>query len=553
MEGHVIGNYRVISKLGEGGMGAVYLAEHVLIGQTVAIKILRKRFSNSDTIVARFFNEARASAAIKHPGIVTVIDFGYLPEGVAYLVMEHLRGQPLDVRLRDGARVPMNQALEYTRQIADALRAAHQAGIVHRDLKPDNIFLVPDAAATGGIRIKLLDFGIAKLMYEGVNRTNTGVIMGTPAYMAPEQCRGVSTIDHRADIYALGCILFQMLCGQQPFTGDAVGDILGGHMYFAPPKPSRFAPDIPDTVEQFVLQLLAKRPGERPDSAAAVLDTLTEIAGGFGNAEGGDPVDGPRAPGTQDIAPTRDGDQQVAQRDGQGTTLGRSAGERPAREQTLLIARRRLPVALVTACMTVGLAATGYVAWQRAVDMGKTPPPAARLQQPDARMESAEQADGTEPVASSPQGTGPQPDARSVARGLGPVTPDASSSRPRRRRKTAGRPRRKSKKTSKPKPMGDDRSGAKSGTVAPSLSQQQIDRSMSKVLTKVSSCGNLHQITGEVVLELEIAPGGFIKGTSVISAPSARLADCVVRLVKPRARFPITLLGITTRYSFQFQ
>ena len=206
--------------IGRGGMGAVYAGEHVLLGRSAAIKVLLPELSQKQDVVMRLFNEARAATAIRHPGIIEVYDFGWTPEGAAFIVMEHLEGETLG-RRASRARLRWQSALAIARQIAGALAAAHGKGIVHRDLKPDNIFLVSDPEVPGGERIKLLDFGIAKLAGESsatVNVTETGSVMGTPTYMAPEQCRGVA-VDHRADLYSLGCIVFELCTGRPPFVG----------------------------------------------------------------------------------------------------------------------------------------------------------------------------------------------------------------------------------------------------------------------------------------------------------------------------------------------
>jgi eukaryotic-like serine/threonine-protein kinase len=237
MEGATIGQYRVTGVIGQGGMGAVYAAEHMLLGRPAAIKVLLPELSQNQAMVMRFFNEARAATAIRHPGIVEIYDFGWSPDGAAFIVMEHLQGETLARRMARG-RFGWRPALAIVRQIAGALSAAHAKGIVHRDLKPDNIFLVLDPEVPGGERIKLLDFGIAKLAGEsagGMSMTRTGAVMGTPTYMAPEQCRGVAT-DHRADLYALGCIAFELCGGRPPFVGEGTGDVLAAHIHVPTPR-----------------------------------------------------------------------------------------------------------------------------------------------------------------------------------------------------------------------------------------------------------------------------------------------------------------------------
>ncbi|HEX2691149.1 MAG TPA: serine/threonine-protein kinase, partial [Kofleriaceae bacterium] len=254
----VIGQYRVTGLIGQGGMGAVYAAEHALLGRPAAIKVLLPDLSQKQDIVLRFFNEARAATAIRHPGIIEIYDFGWTPEGAAFIVMEHLEGETLGRRLARGG-LRWQAALAIARQIAGALAAAHGKGIVHRDLKPDNIFLVPDPEVPGGERIKLLDFGIAKLAGDTsptMNVTRTGAVMGTPTYMAPEQCRGVA-VDHRADLYALGCVVFELCSGRPPFVGEGTGDVLAAHIHVPAPSLASLGIEVPRAVEDLVQQLLA--------------------------------------------------------------------------------------------------------------------------------------------------------------------------------------------------------------------------------------------------------------------------------------------------------
>jgi serine/threonine-protein kinase len=260
-------------------MGAVYLARHVTLGRLAAIKVLHPSLSSNQDMVTRFFNEARAATAVRNPGIVEVFDFGILDDRCAYIVMEYLEGENLGARIRRG-RMSVAAAMTIVRAIARALQAAHEQGIVHRDLKPDNIFLVPDPELASGERVKLLDFGIAKLapISGEVSQTRTGMVMGTPTYMAPEQCRGAGSVDHRADLYALGCVAYQMMCGQPPFVSDGVGDLIARHLYF-PPQPMRsLCPELPADVDDLVLWLLQKDPAARPAAAADVVRAIDHLA-----------------------------------------------------------------------------------------------------------------------------------------------------------------------------------------------------------------------------------------------------------------------------------
>jgi len=235
MIGRVVGGHRLIARLGAGGVGVVYRAEDTLLGRTTAVKMLHRELCTDQEVVQRFFNEARAESAMRHLGIVDIYAFGHHTDGAAFMVMEYLEGESLRERLSRLGVLSIPQAITIAGQVASALSAAHDHQIVHRDLKPDNVFLIADADMPGGERIKLLDFGIAKLAADETSafRTRTGVIMGTPAYMAPEQCAGVTEIDRRADLYALGCTLYQMLCGRAPFEG-AAGEILAAQMRTRP-------------------------------------------------------------------------------------------------------------------------------------------------------------------------------------------------------------------------------------------------------------------------------------------------------------------------------
>ena len=245
-------------------MGKVYLAEHPFMGRRAAIKILRAMYLDDKNMVARFVNEARAANAIHHPNIVEIIDVGYLPDGPPYLMMEFLEGETLGMRLTRLGRLSTAEAVHVLDQAASALEAAHAAGIVHRDLKPDNLFVVPDAANPGAERVKVVDFGIAKLEGPGMASSvlTTGIVLGTPNYMSPEQCRGAS-VDHRTDIYALGAIMYQSLCGKPPFVGEGQIDVMMMQMVKIPTAPRELFPEIPEYLEQIVMRALAKNPDDR--------------------------------------------------------------------------------------------------------------------------------------------------------------------------------------------------------------------------------------------------------------------------------------------------
>ncbi len=261
--GTQIGSFRVLKEIGHGGMGSVWLAEHAMLGRRVAIKVLHPELSDRPEIVKLFFNEARVATAASDPGIVQIFDFGRHPEVGAYIVMELLEGESLGSRLARRGALELPDALRIMRQVASTLGAAHARCIVHRDLKPGNVFIVRDPEVAGGERTKVLDFGIAKLLGDRGVRTQTSVVMGTPLYMSPEQCRGACLVDQRSDVYALGCVLFTLLVGRPPFIAEGDGDILAMHLRELPPVPSSLRSGIPPEIDQLVLRCLAKDPAQR--------------------------------------------------------------------------------------------------------------------------------------------------------------------------------------------------------------------------------------------------------------------------------------------------
>jgi serine/threonine protein kinase len=258
-------------------MGAVYAARHAILGHHVALKVLHAELSQREDVVQRFFNEARAAAAIAHPGIVRVHDVGTAMWGeweAAFLVMDLLAGESLAQRLKRAGPMAVAEAIDVARQIAVALAAAHAAGIVHRDLKPDNIFLV---AEPEGARVVLLDFGVAKLtgalLSDSDLKTKTGALLGTPHYMSPEQCDGERDVDFRSDLYSLGCMLFVMIGGKLPFEGG-VGAVIGAHLHLPAPRLRSVAAHVPAQIEAIVSRLMEKDPGARFASAIELVDAF---------------------------------------------------------------------------------------------------------------------------------------------------------------------------------------------------------------------------------------------------------------------------------------
>ncbi len=278
MIGETLGGYRITRKLGEGGMGEVYEAEHIFLGRRAAIKCLLRELSSNAEAVGRFFIEAKTAAMLNHPGLVDIYDQGHTgegPESRVFIIMEYLDGEDLGTLLRRDTKVSPKMAVAITRQVASALAAVHAKGIVHRDLKPDNLFMVKNHGHPSAFRVKVLDFGIAKLTGPENKdlsvKTRTGSVLGTPSYMSPEQCRGHGKIDWRSDIYSLGCILHEMLTGHPPFKGSGYGEVLAQHIYEPPPHLRTIDPTIPEALEQLVLRTLVKTPDQR-------LQTMEELS-----------------------------------------------------------------------------------------------------------------------------------------------------------------------------------------------------------------------------------------------------------------------------------
>jgi hypothetical protein len=275
--GSHLGAYRIVDELGEGGMGRVYLAEHVLLGRRAAIKVLLPHLTHVPDIVQRFFNEARATTRVRHPGIVEIYDYGTTEQGLTYIVMELLEGMNLGDRMLQKRRLPLLTALVIARRIASALAAAHEVGIIHRDLKPDNVFLIRDPEGSDVDQVKILDFGIAKLVADGLSKasvTTSGIVMGTPLYMSPEQCRGAGECDARSDLYSVGCVLFELIAGRPPFIGQGGGEVIAAHLNTPPPSLRGIDPLVPAPVDLLVQRLLAKDPAARPASATVLVAEL---------------------------------------------------------------------------------------------------------------------------------------------------------------------------------------------------------------------------------------------------------------------------------------
>jgi serine/threonine protein kinase len=271
--------YGIKAILGEGGMGVIYECEHLAIGKKLAIKFLNPELRQSQEAYERFKREAQASAIIAHKNIVDVIDIGETAEGIPYIIMEFLKGQDLGRRIADWGRIPLAESREIISQVLEALAAVHSCGVVHRDLKPENVFL---ARQSGGSEIvKVLDFGISRLSrQEGQQQmrlTKAGYVYGTPNYIAPEQAEGKANVDHRADLYSAGMILYEMSTGQLPFTGESYGKLLVDIITKPIPDPRNYFPDMPQALVNLLMLSLEKDPNMRFQSAQEMLREIKTI------------------------------------------------------------------------------------------------------------------------------------------------------------------------------------------------------------------------------------------------------------------------------------
>jgi tRNA A-37 threonylcarbamoyl transferase component Bud32 len=263
--GHVIeGKYELTARLGEGGMSVVYRARRIHIGDEVAVKIMQRKFVSDEAALTRFRREARAAAMLHHPNVITIHDFGETGEdkAPAFIVMEFVKGTPLRDLLNSEGRLSVERGLRLMRGICAGIGAAHRQGVVHRDVKPENIIVLAPHHDEQFETVRVLDFGLAKLLADA----HTGTVVGTPYYMSPEQCLG-ETLDPRSDVYSLGAMLYEMLSGKRPFVADTVSGNVNKHLYEEPPPLSEGL-NIPRRVSATIMRALAKNPDERPQNAS---------------------------------------------------------------------------------------------------------------------------------------------------------------------------------------------------------------------------------------------------------------------------------------------
>jgi serine/threonine-protein kinase len=367
--GKSVGNYQLESLLGTGAMGEVYLARHVALGRRAAVKVLKPELTNDRELVARFFQEAKAMAGLGHVNLVDVIDYGVIDETV-YLTMEFLEGRTLAEQLQ-GAGVTIAEALHITAQACDALDACHGAGIIHRDLKPENVFLIKK----GGDKycVKLLDFGVAKLVRGATVKTMPGQLFGTPVYMSPEQAEGRSDLDLRTDLYALGVMLYEMLTGEGPFEdADSTRAMLLAHLTRQPSRPSSKNPLVPAPVDALVMKALEKKRDIRFQTAREMMRALEKPQAYWPTANAPETLR--NIPAVQIAAPVKLHGEALSERrrSQRGSQRGRRLLRRK-RDRWLrpVLAGGIVALATLTACLILLRSPSGPTA-QRAVAAAKT-------------------------------------------------------------------------------------------------------------------------------------------------------------------------------------
>jgi len=380
------GKYQVLRVIGEGGMGQVVEAKHLTLDRSVALKFLHRSVAEDREAVMRFFREARAAAALDSEHVVRVLDAGHLPNTEEpYIVLEYLNGCDLSKLARDRGRLPMQEAVDYVLQACEALSLAHAKGIVHRDIKPANLFLTQ--RADGSALVKVLDFGIAKIAEAtpepGVGETSQNAIMGSPRYMAPEQLRSSKHVDARADVWAMGVTLFELLGGRAPFVAESVPALCAAIFGEEPPTLSSVRPDLPEALSDVVMASLRKDPVDRTASMADFAKALAPFAG----AKGAEIAErARRVSGCPPAAPAYSSSSNV----GGGTTLSSAAGEHPNPRSTAppKPTRQLWPIIAATAAVVGGLwGAWTFTQTDSAVSSEEASSPAAHAPEPSRATE----------------------------------------------------------------------------------------------------------------------------------------------------------------------
>ncbi len=422
-----IGPYQIGKRIGQGGMGAVYEAVHETIGRRAAVKFLNAPLARHAATLNRFFNEARAVSLVEHPGLVQIYDSGQLADGTAYIIMELIRGETVADRLKREGRLSVTQTLRLGWQLADALAAVHEQDIVHRDIKPANLMIVPDAAAAGRERLKVLDFGIAKLASGiGAGETRPGQVMGSPVYMAPEQCRGAAGVDSKADVYAVGAVLYHMLAGQPPFDGETFAALVFKHLHEPLTPLAQRGVEGPPALLECVQSLLHKDPKQRP-SMRETAERLEALLGQL--AVSPSSLSDPRALAATERNP-------VAPRPDDATrlhidlasTLGQSVGQAPGSRWS---PSRRLLGAAVLALFALPLVAA--LLWPKPSPSTSAPLPSKPASRPSERERPTPASSGAAASPAATRASGApldDPAAAAAKPGPGSATPPAASAPP---------------------------------------------------------------------------------------------------------------------------
>jgi serine/threonine protein kinase len=403
--GQVIdGKYRVERLVGQGGMGSVYAGTHIHIGRRVALKVLHLSAGPEMEVVKRFEREAQAAARIGNDHILDVIDFGSLPDGSRYIVCEFLDGETLASRMERQRQLTPDEVIPIARQLLNGLSAAHEAGVVHRDLKPDNIFLLRHKAGWADF-VKIIDFGISKFQAvsgdeSGMRMTATGVVMGTPFYLSPEQARGTHDADHRSDIYAVGVIMYEAVTGQLPFKAQNFNDLIFKIVLESPAPAHEVSPNIDPTFSNIIMKAMARDPADRFQTAAE----LSEVLGSWARSAGLS-ITGPNV--TSDSARQQRSSSDSLPMPVRMPTPASWGGTQPARDSVLAKPKR---TGLIAGLAVLGVVLLGGLAFGlHAALSGPAPDKTASSSQPSASTQVAPTPPAPVATAVEPIDTGAPP------------------------------------------------------------------------------------------------------------------------------------------------